>query len=240
MFPISSAGDSIQVWTTDSKGAVLLSALLSSLICDFAARFKVGGTNLNFFIAEQIPVLSSAVLYRSVPWCTGESLREWLLPRVLELTYSDWALQPFAADCGWDGPPLPWDDYRRFLLRSELDAAFFHLYLPADENGAWRLARRSNYCAQQESPEQLAELKRRFHAPRDAVAYIIDTFPIVRRKDKGKHGEYRTKRGILESYDAMQASVAIGESYETRLSPSPTEINCCHPPRGLRGHRRSS
>ena len=174
-------------------------------------------------------------------WGTGESIRECLLPRVLKLTYTAWALGVFRRRiAGWDAPPIRWDDDRRFLLRSELDAAFFHLYLPADENGAWRLARRSNYCAQQESPEQLAELKRRFPAPRDAVAYIIDTFPIVRRKDKGKHGEYRTKRGILESYDAMQASVAIGESYETRLNPSPTDINCCHPPRGLRGHRRSS
>ena len=32
-------------------------------------------------------------------------------------------------DCRWDGPPFHWDDCRRFLLRCELDAAFFHLYL---------------------------------------------------------------------------------------------------------------
>jgi hypothetical protein len=28
------------------------------------------------------------------------------------------------------GPPLRWDEERRFLLRCELDATFFHLYLP--------------------------------------------------------------------------------------------------------------
>lgn len=40
--------------------------------------------------------------------------------------------------------------------------------------------------------------------PRDAVDYIMDTFPIVRRKDEGKYdGDYRTKRTILKIYDAM-------------------------------------
>ena len=31
----------------------------------------------------------------------------------------------------------------------------------------------------------------------------MDTFPIVKRKDEAAHGEYRTKRVILEVYDAM-------------------------------------
>ena len=30
------------------------------------------------------------------------------------------------------------------------------------------------------------------------------TFPIVRRKDEEKYGEYRTKRMILENYDALE------------------------------------
>ena len=38
---------------------------------------------------------------------------------------------------------------------------------------------------------------------RDDVDYIMDTFPIVKRKDGQRHGEYRTKRFILEIYDAM-------------------------------------
>lgn len=39
---------------------------------------------------------------------------------------------------------------------------------------------------------------------RDDVDYIMDTFPIVKRKDEAKYGEYRTKRLILEVYDAMR------------------------------------
>ncbi len=38
---------------------------------------------------------------------------------------------------------------------------------------------------------------------RDEVAYVMDTFPIVKRKDEAAFGEYRTKREILEQYDFL-------------------------------------
>jgi len=73
-----------------------------------------------------------------------------------------------------------------------------------------------------ETPDELAELTRHFPTPRDAVAYLLDTFPIVRRKDEQKHdGDYRTKRVILEIYDAMQRSIRTGHPYQTRLDPPP-------------------
>lgn len=37
----------------------------------------------------------------------------------------------------------------------------------------------------------------------DDVAYILDTFPIVKRKDERRYGEYRTKRLILEAYERL-------------------------------------
>jgi hypothetical protein len=95
-----------------------------------------------------------------------------------------------------------------------LDAAFFRLYLPAEKSGDWR-------PAEGETAEDLTRLKQSFPTPRDAVAYIMDTFPIVRRKDEEKHGEYRTKRVILEIYDAMQDSIRTGPPYQTRLDPPP-------------------
>lgn len=36
---------------------------------------------------------------------------------------------------------------------------------------------------------------------RDDFAYILDAFPIVRRHDEQRHGEYRTKRLCLDAYD---------------------------------------
>ena len=92
------------------------------------------------------------------PWATKLPLHAWLLPRVLELSCTAWDLEPFAKDCGWSGPPFRWDEERRFLLRCELDAAFFHLYLPADAGGDWS-------SAENETAEELARLKTGFPTP---------------------------------------------------------------------------
>lgn len=51
--------------------------------------------------------------------------------------------------------------------------------------------------------------------PRDDVDYIMDTFPIVKRKDEAAHGEYRTKRLILEIYDAMAEAERTGVPYQS-------------------------
>lgn len=56
---------------------------------------------------------------------------------------------------------------------------------------------------------------------RDDVAYIMDTFPLVKHKDEERYGEYRTKRVILEIYDAMAHAIRTGQPYQTRLDPPP-------------------
>ena len=233
VFPLSAVGHTQSIWTTSDEATKALPALLSSPVCDFVARLKMGGTHFSFFIAEQIPVLPPTVFDRPAPWGRSETVREWLLPRVLEMTYTAWELESFAADCGWNGPPFRWDDERRFQLRCELDAAFFHLYLPAEEDGGWRPARRSDGCPRDETLEQLSELERRFPTPRDALAYIMDTFSIVRRKDEEKYDEYRTKRVILEIYDEMQQAIRTGSPYRTCLDPPPADPSCCHSPRTI-------
>lgn len=48
---------------------------------------------------------------------------------------------------------------------------------------------------------------------RDDVDYIMETFAIVKRKDIAAHGEYRTKRLILEIYDAMAEAEKTGVPY---------------------------
>ena len=50
---------------------------------------------------------------------------------------------------------------------------------------------------------------------RDDVDYIMDTFRIVKETDEATHGEYRTKRLILESFDAMQVAIDTGTEYHS-------------------------
>ena len=231
VFPLAAVGNSLPIWTAVAAPATALPALLSSFVCDYQARLKMGGINFNFFIAKQIPVLSPDAFREPPRWDrVAASTYDWLLPRVLELTYTSRELESFASDCGWADPPFRWDEERRFRLRCELDAAFFHLYLRADKRGHWQPARQvgGNHV---ETPEQHADLTHYFPTPRDAVDYILGTFPIVRRKDDARYGEYRTKRVILDIYDAMQTAATTDEPYRTVLDPPPADRSCCHPPR---------
>lgn len=56
----------------------------------------------------------------------------------------------------------------------------------------------------------------------------MGTFPIVKRKDEKAHGEYRTKRVILEIYDEMARATETGEPYGTRLDPPPADPRVAH------------
>jgi hypothetical protein len=192
--------------------------MLDGFVVDYAARQKVGGTHINYFYLKQFPVLPPSAFDLPAGFAGGRSLINWTLPRALELTYSAIDLCELARDCGYDGPPFPWDDDRRFEIRCELDAAFFHLYLPAESNGQWRIA-------EGENSDQLAALQRHFPTPRDAVGYIMDQFPIVRQKDEEAHGRFRTKDRILEIYGAMLAAQRSGREYQTALNPAPGDAS---------------
>ena len=63
---------------------------------------------------------------------------------------------------------------------------------------------------------------------REDVNCIMDTFPIVKRKDKAAHGDYRIMRVILEMYDEMAGGLA---GYTTRLDPPPADPCVAHPAR---------
>jgi len=56
---------------------------------------------------------------------------------------------------------------------------------------------------------------------RDDVDYIMETFPIVKRKDIAAHGTYRTEEAILKAYDEMAAAKQSGTGYQAPLIPPP-------------------
>jgi len=75
------------------------------------------------------------------------------------------------------------------VLRSELDACFFHLY----------------------------------GIGREDADYVLGTFPIVADHDLAESGEFRTRRLILERYDAMAGASGEHRVYECPLDPPPAD-----------------
>ncbi|MEE3922089.1 hypothetical protein V2I01_38800 [Micromonospora sp. BRA006-A] len=186
--PAAAFGHSAPVLFSESMDArqhSMLVANFGSFIYDFIVRQKITGGHLTLFLMRQIPVLGPSQLFIHGDFITR---------RVLELSYTSFAMAAFAADLGDAGSPFRWDEARRAVIRAELDALFFHLY----------------------------------GISRDDVDYIMETFPIVRRKDEAKYGTYRTKELVLAEYDRMsEAGVGLtsplveGESYTSTLAPSP-------------------
>lgn len=201
LIPRAATGDTFLLALPEAEPPLIacLYACLCSFTLDYAARQKVGGTHLKYHTFKQLPVLAPTTYAADTHWQRGTALSDWLLTRVLELTYTAWDLEPFAKDVGYDGPPFRWDPARRFLLRAELDAAFFHFY----------------------------------GISRDDTDHIMETFPIVRKNDENAHGEYRTKRVILEIYDEMAEAIRSGKAYQTRLVPPPADPSVAHEPRDV-------
>ena len=56
---------------------------------------------------------------------------------------------------------------------------------------------------------------------RDDVDYIMETFPIVKRKDEQLYGTFRTKELILQVYEAMAEAVRTAAPYQTIVDPPP-------------------
>jgi hypothetical protein len=64
---------------------------------------------------------------------------------------------------------------------------------------------------------------------RDDVEYIMETFPIVKRKDIANYGIYRTKNRILEIFDALAEAQRTGQAFISTLDPKPADSQCCYP-----------
>lgn len=178
VFPYSAVSNKLPLFLPDqpARKIAALAANLSAISFDFAARQKVGGTTLNFFILFQFPVLP--------PDFYTEPRLAFITPKVLELTYTSHSLAPFARDLGHDGPPFAWDEDRRAHLRADLDAFYARAYgLTRDE------LRYILDPADVKGPD-----------------YPSETFRVLKEKEIRHHGEYRTRRLVLAAWDRMEAA----------------------------------
>jgi len=165
------------IQATNQELAVFLGNI-NSIVLDFVARQKLSGTSLTYFYLKQFPILP--------PTAYNEADLAFIVPRVLELTYTSHAMAPFARDLGYDDPPFEWDEARRANLRAELDAWYALAYgLSRDE-------------------------LRYVLDPKDVMGadYPSETFRVLQKNEIARHGEYRTRRLVLAAYDAQVAAGA--------------------------------
>ncbi len=188
-------GNTWPIMVSPTERMACLYANMSAFVLDYCLRQKMGGTHLTYGYLKQLPVLQPNEYDHAAPWRVGVDLQNWLTSRVVELVCTTWEMA-VASESGDGAPPFVWNEQRRFTIRAELDAAYFHLY----------------------------------GVERDDVDYIMETFPIVKKKDVAAFGSYRTKELILEVYDAMAQAIRTGEPYKTILDPPPGEAP---PPRVL-------
>lgn len=175
---------------TPELTAALLSNL-NSLSLDFIARVKVGGTHLTYGYFKQFPVLP--------PEHYSKADLAFIVPRVLELTYTAHDMRPWALDLGYEGEPFTFDPSRRAQLRAELDAWYARAY------GFSRIELR--YILD----------------PVDVMGegYPSETFRVLKNNELKEFGEYRTGILVLREFDRMAIAEAHGESYVSLLEPQP-------------------
>ena len=185
--PFSAVGHKLPL-AFSNQSVPLLHAAWSSLTFDYVARQKLSGTGMTYFILKQLACPTPDTFAATPAWL-DHGLSDWILPRVLELTYTSYRIAGYARDMGDDGEPFRWIPERREAIRAELDAAMMHVY----------------------------------GLQRDETEQVLDSFPVLRKYEERDHGEFRTKRLVLEYYDAMTTAAETGQPYETPIDPPPGE-----------------
>ena len=158
----------------DARLAACLLADQNSMAHDYVARQKIGGTHLKYHTKKQIVNLS--------PDAYTQADLDFIVPRVLELSYTAEDLRPWAKDLGHTGDPFPWNPDRRRRLRAELDAYYARLY------GLTRIDLR--YILDPADVE--------------GEDYPSETFRVLKNKEIREFGDYRTYNLVLDAWDRLE------------------------------------
>jgi hypothetical protein len=150
-----------------------LLANLCSLVLDYCARQKIGGTTMNYYILKQLPVLP--------PTCYSSADQGFIAPRVASLVGTAKDLEGLSVELGASGLASWGDGLSRARVRAELDAYFATLYGLSSEELTFVLDPCGSHGAD----------------------YPSETFRVLRDKEIRQFGEYRTRRLVLEAWDRL-------------------------------------
>lgn len=174
-FPFAGVNNKLPLVVSNEEDRLLccLLANANSLVMDFVARLKLGGSTMNYFYLKQFPFLP--------PSAYTESDISYISPRVLELSYTSYSMRPLAEALGYTGEPFPWEEKRRAQIKAELDAYYAKLYGLIREELEYILDPATKY-------------------PMDCPTV---TFPTLQNNEMEKYGEYRTQRLVLAAFDEL-------------------------------------
>lgn len=186
-----------------------------------SAALPISGVNDTYplFFAESkhllIAVMNSLVFdYIARQKVAGIHLTYSVLRQIATLTPTAISLQPVWSDKKFE----TWLHERILeLCYTSRDMKAFAVAL--DDLGdpfIWEASRRRLIRAELD-----AALFLEYGIDRPTAEYILGTFPIIRRHDESTHGEYLTKRLVLEAYDAMQRAIERGVPYQSSITPPP-------------------
>ena len=230
LLPRVGVGNSAPILFIDESNLIKAPCLLANMCClpfDYITRQKIGGINLSYTYLRQLPVIP--------PDTFSKHEIDFINPRVLELVYSNWELQPFAKDMGYAGPPFRWDEERRAILRAELDAYYAHLYGLNRKQLRYILDPADLTSAELgdilDPWEDVANPLEGYQDRAAASTFPGETFRVLKAKEIKKYGEYRTRRLVLEAWERMVAIDFDVEAYVPMTDPSPADPRLSHPNR---------
>lgn len=130
IIPAVATEDSVNhILHCDAEEATLLLSCLNSYVLDYAARQKVGGENLNQYIAEQLPVPAPEA-FDNIR-VDEQPVRNRIIDLTQELVYTAEDIDPFAKALDCDGGPYSFtspNTRKREEVRFELEALLCHVY----------------------------------------------------------------------------------------------------------------
>ena len=216
MIPPSYHGNSIQSVTPryqewngpNNRQAIWATSILSSICIDYLIRKKVS-MNINFFYIESLPIpreniqklIEEAIIARSTRLLCANSMFRDLWTDVFN---SEWQLSTF-----WYADSAPINAYgpvheREIRQRLGDEAKNLtpewgprcgvHDRLPDRRDTGDRAQLRAEIDA------YVAHL---YGLSLDDFAYILDAFPVLKRKEEKAFGEFMSKRKCLEEYDRL-------------------------------------
>lgn len=181
VIPAWGVGNNFDLIST-SQSALLNACLIAdfnSFAHDWCARQKIGGMHLNFFVVAQIATLA--------PSAYSQDDIDFIVPRVLELTYTSHSLKGWAEALGYEGEPFVFDPERRAILRAELDARYAKLYGLNEQELRYILDPADVYG--EDCPSE--------------------SFRVLKEKEIAEFGEYRTQRMVLDAWH-IQEEQSVG------------------------------